>query len=410
MRKSILGCAVIAAAAGASTAQAGGLWLNEFGDFSGGRAAAGASAGVDEAMTIAYNPASATLLEGDQLFAAGGAFFPDVKFDVKYSDPRRGFDNGENAGEVAPIVSFAYIHNFDDSPWSAGIYSGGIGGAGLDYGNKWAGRYQDIDVSMLLMVLAPTVAYQLTERLSIGASIQAVYAKLDLNMAIPRLDPNLPEGRAGLDGDDTPLGFTLGAVYALDSRTRFGINYQSEVEPDFSGDLKLKIDGRQDNTLASQVAANTKLNMAQYVRASMHHDLNEFWSVNFTIGWDDWSQLDNVLLSTERGQAGIPTNWRDTYHYAWGAEYRMDRRWAFTGGVAYDTNPVDDKNRNAQLPVDRQIRVAFGTRYQWSDNLTIGGYLNYADLGKSRIQAAKFGGDFKRNQAPSVAANLNWKF
>ncbi len=36
---------------------AGGLWLNEYGDFSGGRAAAGAAAGLDDAAAIFYNPA-----------------------------------------------------------------------------------------------------------------------------------------------------------------------------------------------------------------------------------------------------------------------------------------------------------------------------------------------------------------
>ena len=41
MRKSILGCAVAAALASAGNAMAGGLWLNEYGDFSGGRASAG---------------------------------------------------------------------------------------------------------------------------------------------------------------------------------------------------------------------------------------------------------------------------------------------------------------------------------------------------------------------------------
>ena len=41
-------------------AQAGGLWLNEFGDFSGGRAAAGAAAGTGDAAAILYNPAGAS--------------------------------------------------------------------------------------------------------------------------------------------------------------------------------------------------------------------------------------------------------------------------------------------------------------------------------------------------------------
>ena len=58
MKKTILGCAVAAALLNAGHTAAGGLWLNEYGDFSGGRASAGSAAGLDDAASIMYNPAS----------------------------------------------------------------------------------------------------------------------------------------------------------------------------------------------------------------------------------------------------------------------------------------------------------------------------------------------------------------
>jgi len=200
-------------------------------------------------------------------------------------------------------------------------------------------------------------------------------------------------------------------MYELTARTRFGIMYQSELQPKFDGDLKLKFpDGPPEAAEGAQVSSNTELNMAQYVRVAMHHDMNEKWGVDFTIGWDDWSQLGDVLLSTDRGSAGIPTKWKDTYHYAWGTSYRLDKYWTLTTGVAYDTNPVDAKNRNAQLPVDRQVRIAFGDRYDVKDTLSVGGYINYADLGKARIEANQFGGKYADNEVLQLIVNLNWKF
>lgn len=412
MKRTILGCAVAAALAGAGNAMAGGLWLNEYGDFSGGRASAGAPAGTDDAATIAHNPASATRIEGKQLFLSGGAYIPDVKFDVEYSNPRNGYGNGGDAGEAAPAGSAAYIHDFGSSDWSGGIYFTGLSGAGLKYDDDWAGRYQATEVSLLIATLAPTVAYQLTEKLSIGASLQYWYADLDLKLAVPRLRPELEDARAQLSGDDTGFGYTLGALYELTDRTRFGLLYQSELDPKFGGELKIRapeggplLPGEGVN-----VASDTELTMAQYVRASMHHDLDERWAVDFTIGWDDWSALDNVFVSTDRGSAGIPTKWRDTYHYAWGASYRLDDRWAFTGGVSYDTNPVDAKDRTADLPVDRQIRYAFGARYALREAMTVGGYVNYADLGTARISAERFGGKYKNNGALQLVVNATWTF
>ena len=142
----------------------------------------------------------------------------------------------------------------------------------------------------------------------------------------------------------------------------------------------------------------------------MHHDMDEQWSVNLTLGWDNWSALDNVLISSDRGNAGLPTRWRDTYHYAWGVQYKLNSKWELTSGVAYDTNPVDARYRTPELPLDRQLRYAAGARYQFSDTLTLGGYANYADLGKGRIDAKHFGGEYQQNAALQIAFNLNWTF
>jgi long-chain fatty acid transport protein len=403
MHKYILAGAATVTLLGTSQAMAGGLWLNEFGDFAGGRASAGASAGVDEASTISHNAASSTRLEGDQLFVSGGAYLPEVKFDVEYTTPANGDNNGGSAGLIAPAASMAYTHHFDDSNWSAGIYLGGFAGAGLEYNDDWTGRYNATDVNLLLMILAPTVAYQLTDKLSVGASVQGWYSSLEQKLAIPRLIPGREDGRAKIDGDDTGAAFTLGAMYELTDRTRFGIHYQSEIQAEYSGNLKAKPSDLE-------VSTETELNMAEYVRLSIHHDLDEHWAVDFTVGWDNWSTLDNIFISGPNRGAGLPTRWHDTYHYAWGAQYQLNDKWAFTGGVAYDTNPVDARDRVPELPVDRQVRYAVGTRYQLGENLTVGGYVNYADLGKARIHAERWGGDYQENGVLQLAVNANWKF
>lgn len=405
MNKSILAGATTVATTLLITSQtmAGGLWLNEVGDFAGGRASAGASAGVDQASTIAHNPASSTRLQGDQLFVSGGAYLPDVKFDVEYTTPERGDNNGGSAGKTAPAASMAYVHNFDDSKWSSGIYLGGFAGAGLDYNNDWTGRHQATDVDLLLMILAPTLAYQLTDKLSIGGSLQGWYSRFEQRLALPSLTPGGNDGRVKVDGDDIGVAFTLGAMYELTDRSRIGIHYQSKIQAEWDGDIKVQ-------PADLQVNSDTELDMAEYVRLSLHHDLNEQWAVDFTVGWDNWSTLDNIFISGPNRGAGLPTKWHDTYHYAWGAQYKLNDKWMFTSGIAYDTNPVDARDRVPELPVDRQVRYAVGTQYQLRDNLAVGGYVNYADLGKARIHAEHWGGDYQNNGVIQLVVNANWTF
>lgn len=414
MMNTLRSYAVAAAILGTANASAGGLWLNEFGDFAGGRAAAGAAAGVDEAITILYNPASISRIKEDSLFVSGGAVITDIKFDQSYSTPLSGTRSSGDAGAVIPAASSAYVYDLDSDRWSVGIALGGISGAVIDYNDDWAGRYQATKVSLELLVISPTVAYQVTDRLSLGASLQGAYADLKVDLAVPRRDADKPDGKGSIDGNDFEPAFTLGAMYELSPRTRFGLFYQSEINAKFDGDLKLRLQGLvptdEQAELSRSVSTSTKLDFAEYVRFAVHQDMDERWGVDFTVGWDNWSRLNDVPIATDRGTAGIPADWRDTFHVAWGAQYKLDEYWEFTGGVAYDSNPVNARHRNAQLPVDRQIRYAVGTRYKLRNDITVGGYVNFADLGDARINAKNFGGDYENNSALALVANLSWTF
>jgi long-chain fatty acid transport protein len=401
MKKTVLGSLFVSGLIGTGNAMAGGLWLNEFGDFSGGRAAAGAAAGLDDAAGIIYNAASASRIEGNQLFLAGGVLIPTLEFDIDYTNPLTGSNNGGEAALNAPGLAVAYVHDIDSDQWSIGISLGGLSGAGLEYNKQWVGRFQATDVELLVMALAPTASYQVTDKLALGASIQLYYSSLDLKLAVP--SPQNPgTGKAELDGTDTGFGFTLGAIYEISDSTRLGMNYQSELDIDFDGKLKV-------NVADVRVDANTELTLAQFIRLSLHHDFNDRWGLAVTLGWDDWSAMDNVFVSVPERDGELEKNWDDTYHSAIGLEYQLNDKWQLTTGIAYDTNPVDASDRTADMPVDRQVRYAAGARYVMSDTMTVGGYINYVDLGSAKIRTDSWGGEFKDNDLLQISVFLDWE-
>ena len=73
---------------------------------------------------------------------------------------------------------------------------------------------------------------------------------------------------------------------------------------------------------------------------------------------------------------------------------------------------VDMENRPCSLPAREVEREAegFGARYKPSASWMFGGYINYMDLGKSKIEAERFGGDFDENRAIQIMANFSWIF
>ncbi len=128
------------------------------------------------------------------------------------------------------------------------------------------------------------------------------------------------------------------------------------------------------------------------------------------MGWEDWSAFDNINISTGQGSKKIPRNWDDTYKFAAGVHYRPVDQWLLQLGFAYDTSPVDAKDRTSDMPIDRQIRYATGAQYQWSKDVSLGGQFVYADYGDAKIKNDLLRGDYKRNDLFFLAFNVNWKF
>ena len=377
---------------------AGGLYLNEFGTPSMGVAGAGAEAVAADASTSFHNPAGMTRLEGKELMLAGGLVVARVEFDPAPNTPIPGGDGG-NAGGPGPVLGAFYVHSLSDR-LKFGVDLVSLSAAMLDYDNDWTGRFQVQDVSIVTLTLNPTIAYRVNDWLSLAGGVGLMYASLDMTVAVP--NPFGP-AQAEIDGDDTAVGFNLGAMVELSEQTRLGLIYWSETEPDFSGDVKLTPPGLQ-------VGIETSLPLVQFVKAGIYHEINDRFALLGTIGWEDWSELDDQNISTARASAVIPRGWDDTWKFAGGLHYRPVEDWLLQFGAAYDTSPVDTVDRTADMPIDRQIRLALGAQYQWSERATVGGSFVYADLGDAEIRSSQLIGDYDRNEAFFFAVNVNWKF
>jgi len=378
---------------------AGGLYINEFGTPSMGTAGAGANAVASDASTSFHNAAGMTRIKGKELMGTGGLLYATVKFDPDSDTPISGGDGG-NAGGAAPIVGGFYVHSLSDK-WKLGANLITITGAILDYDDDWTGRYLNTDVKLLTVTFYPSVAYRVNDWLSLGGGPQIMYADLELKAKAPPPNGN---GKVKIDGDDVAYGFGLGALVELSERTRFGVVYQSEIEPEFDGDVKISGPGTK------KAGTDTKITLAQFIRVSGYHELNDRWALLGTVGWEDWSAFKNVNISTGEGSQKIPRDWKDTWKFAAGVHFRPVDRWLLQVGFSYDTSPVDSDDRTPDMPMDRQIRYAAGAQYKWTDRLSTGAQVVYADYGRGKTDNDLLQGDYKRNDIFFFALNANWKF
>jgi len=265
-----------------------------------GVAEAGANAVAADASTSFHNAAGMTRIKGKEVMGTGGFLDARVKFDPDSDTPIHGGDGG-NAGSMAPIVGGFYVHSLSDN-WKLGANLITITGAVLDYDQDWTGRYLNTEVTLMTVTFYPSIAYRVNSWLSLGGGPQIMYADLEMKLKAP---PPNGTGEVTIDGNDIAFGFGLGALFEVSERTRFGVIYQSEIEPEFDGDVEV-------DPIGIDFASDTEITLAQFVRVSGYHELNDQWALLGTVGWEDWSAFENINLSTGMGTTNIPRNWKDT--------------------------------------------------------------------------------------------------
>ena len=100
---------------------------------------------------------------------------------------------------------------------------------------------------------------------------------------------------------------------------------------------------------------------------------------------------------------------RNTAHYSLGVHIRPKDRWLLQFGVTHDTSPVSKSDRTADMPIDREDRLAAGVQYETQGNISLGGSVVYADFGDAKINSSTLIGEYGDSEILIVAFNLNYK-
>jgi long-chain fatty acid transport protein len=402
------------------------LWLYESGAPDLGTAGAGRAALANDASTAGANPAGMTRLDRSQMLVAVQGIYVNSRFDID-TDSFGGGD-GDNAGGFIPAGGFHYVHSLSKD-LKLGLSVGSYFGLGVDYGDSWAGRYYITEADFLTIGINPGVGYRINDWVSVGAGFTILRAELMQkvavnNSAVPG-QAGLADGELKIEDDDVGYGFNLGILLEPRKGTRFGITYRSQVDLEFKdvGSLKnigLVLQGLLNASGLAGSEVDIDMTMPQAVMVSGYHQINDKWAILGNIGWQDWSEFgkqDLTLSSTDSTSFTKDLEYKDTWHFALGTQYRFVPQWLWSFGLAYDTSPVDgDDQRTPDLPLDRQIRIGTGLQYDWNEDMTVGVAYEYLDTGDAGIEQeggslkGDLKGDYSTNAIHFLAVNLTWRF
>jgi long-chain fatty acid transport protein len=425
--------ASVGGALAAGYASAGGLTLYEVGTADVGLASAGYSARAQDASTVLTNPAGMTRLDGNQFLLGGQLLWSNAKFSIgSGTSPLLGSgDGGYATGSGGWFPGGGGFLSYSLSPdLKLGFALTGNFGLGLSYDDNWVGRYYVQKATLLGISFLPSIAYKVTDKLSLGASVNAMYGTYKNEVAINNPLPGYPDGQLKTDDNAWGWGGNLGVLYEIDGGTRLGLTWSSQVNLDFKAPLEFSgLAPGLGALLYSRGLLNSQLKVGikvpQQVMGSLFKQVNDRWAVLGSVGWQQWSKFGQVELgidnTTNPRSVTTSLGFKDTWHLALGGQYRLNDPWTLNFGIAYDSGMQDSSNVSPLLPVASAWRFGVGGQQQLSTTSYWGVAAEYLYGGtldtklQSTLPVAAGGrgnlhGSYDNVGTIFLAAYYNWSF
>ncbi len=290
----------------------------------------GIAAPQDAISSTFANPAAMCVGDfcpGSEFDFAATLFAPkiDGTIDIKGGGPLAGVHKSRADEKTYTVPAFGFSAPINEK-FRFGLSAYGVTGLGVDH------RDTDLDTTpagqsllaadstqLMILKVAPTLAYKVNDKLSFGAAIHVVNSTLDLN-----------QGSSPAYG----FGLQLGALYHMD-KVHLGFTYLSPVGADHKNVYDLDQDGTQDN-FELEAPQQIGLGLAYEPNSSLLMEIDTKW-----INWSDAAGYDDL-------------DWDDQICVAVGVQFKPVDALALRLGYNYAENQVDSHTFNGDDSVNIQ--------------------------------------------------------
>lgn len=350
----------------------------------------------DDTTVMNTNPAAISKIHGRRVDMNLEMMFPMFSFENPVNDT-----GGNHPIYLIPSAGFVW-HN-PGSKWSFGMGMFNEGGTGTDYGllkvnNDVMGP--GIGITNIeyfsqfgYMKVTPTVAYDITDEISIAVSPNIGYSTMRMKM--PFFEPGMDRfWGADMEGDDIGLSARLGVLYKPSDDYGFGIAYSAPADIDVKGDVSMVAPTGDIPGMPQQSIMKGDLEMnigwPQSVKAGMFARMEGLGGMllAFDVEWLNWSAYYEKIpvKMTRMTLNGTPvsdrafemqTDWKDQWVFKIGVEYPATERLLLRGGYAYGKNPVPPEGALAVMNPFVEHHITGGLGYRISNHFELNASLVY---------------------------------
>ena len=331
----------------------------------GARAAGQADAFVaqaDDPSAIHYNPAGLTQLRGTHVSVGALGLFPQWTFDA---------DNGPDQSMYLPSL-LPHVYAVSDlglDRWRFGFGVNNPFGMNEDWGDKGPLRFLSDQAQLAVINLQPTLAYRVTDDLSVGLGVNFYFGQLFMTRNVLLGPPPTPEGSFHFRGSAWSYGVTPSVMWKIDERHTLAGFYRTPFTLDFGGDANLKIPG-----LPTVGPSRSHLSIDFPQMAGIAYAFRPIRPLKLEVDvvWTDWNTLDNSVVRSGNpafNGSTLPASWESGFSYRFGVQYDLSENWTVRGGYAFGQNAVPSSTFSPLVPDSNFHLFAAGLGYRarnWS--------------------------------------------
>ena len=328
-----------------------------------------------DAPSMIYNPAALGALDFDKIGfdVSLGVVNPPRKITSAVGTPmEKTTESGANSYlGMGNGVVFKVSDNL-----IFGMAAGGVSGLGVDFPANTLPDNPNTpfpeNVSIVskkgLLKITPTIAYKISDGLTIGASLQIGNQSLALKSPAFMLPQSERWG----------FGGSIGLIYKPLPNLNIGLSYTSEMkiaEYEFNGTSLLPLNPPPTSPPTSvEGVYSMEMNSPQQIAFGIAFAPMPKLLLEADVKWINQSAVMDLIEVTSPTGSIIPLNfgWDDQIVYAFGAEFQAGKCLKVIGGWSYGATPISEEdvvyNLGSIAVVEHHISL--GLQKSWNDNLS----------------------------------------
>ena len=242
-------------------------------------------------------------------------------------------------------------------------------GLGTEWPADWAGKYRAIKTNLETMYFNPSIAYQVSPKLSVAVGFSYILSNVELGQKIPTAAGDVV---TEVTGDGNAMSFNFGLMYKASEKLSAGLSYRHSADFEYDGDVEYTLPIPQLAPLFVEGSGEAKIHTPYYFAAGISYKPIEKWTFALDLNYYGWSGAKQIDIKFDKAPGNpaaaysteLTQKYDNTILIRFGAEYQMAENLFVRGGYIYDQTPVKNEHLGPTLPDANRNDVALGLGYK----------------------------------------------